>query len=371
MREVPAATAYDACVRTGDSPGLDRVDRADVGAPDAAVHRAPQVAALEPVEVPHVRVEQRVGRLDRRVERGREVGADRGRRRTRRRPAARPGGRSRGWSSLNQVEWMSPASTTGLATRWSASRPSRRSRCGRVAVPLVEVGHRRRDQRPGWGAGCGSSSPAARRRSTGPARRSGCRPSQRSWSRAGQRAGGVAGAGLDGPEVAGEAARLVAAVLPGVEHVEPQPAGRSRSGGRSAGRGCRAAGWRGSACARSTPGTRPPAAARTAPASGGAAPVSSISSTSAGVVVLGLVVVPGDHPRERRVRRLQRRVGLVLRVPVAVVAQRAELVEPGRLRRRVRRGRGNGCSGRTRRCSRRGARTRSRSSSARREYAGQ
>src|SRR5207247_10960021 len=39
------------------------------------------------------------------------------------------------------------------------------------------------------------------------------------------------------------------------------------------------------------------------------------------VVVLHLMVVPGDDPRERGVRRLEIRVGLVLRVPVAVVRQ--------------------------------------------------
>ncbi len=47
-----------------------------------------------------------------------------------------------------------------------------------------------------------------------------------------------------------------------------------------------------------------------------------------GVVVLHLVVVPSHDEGERGVRGLQRRVGLVLRVPVTVVAERAQLVEP-------------------------------------------
>jgi hypothetical protein len=49
-----------------------------------------------------------------------------------------------------------------------------------------------------------------------------------------------------------------------------------------------------------------------------------------GVVVLGLVVVPHNHPRERGVRRAQRRVPPVLGVPAPVVVQCGQLVQPRR-----------------------------------------
>ncbi len=51
-----------------------------------------------------------------------------------------------------------------------------------------------------------------------------------------------------------------------------------------------------------------------------------------GVVVLDLVVVPGDDPGEGGVRALEGRVGLVQRVPGPVVGQGEQLVDPGGLR---------------------------------------
>ncbi len=48
----------------------------------------------------------------------------------------------------------------------------------------------------------------------------------------------------------------------------------------------------------------------------------------AGVVVLGFVVVPGDHPCRGRVRGLQLRISLVLGVTRPVVVESLELVEP-------------------------------------------
>ena len=46
----------------------------------------------------------------------------------------------------------------------------------------------------------------------------------------------------------------------------------------------------------------------------------------AGVVVVDLVIVPGDHPRRRGVRRHQVAVRFVQRVAVAIVDERVELV---------------------------------------------
>ena len=42
-----------------------------------------------------------------------------------------------------------------------------------------------------------------------------------------------------------------------------------------------------------------------------------------GIIVFDLMVIPGDYPRERGVRRLQIWVGFIKGVPVSVIAQRA------------------------------------------------
>ena len=94
------------------------------------------------------------------------------------------------------------------------------------------------------------------------------------------------------------AVRLVGAVLAGVEHLElGQPAERGPSGTAScAGRGAATGG--GAASPRSTPGRRWPAAPGTRPG-----PRPAFSEIVAGVVVVELVVVPGDEPRAPRVHR--------------------------------------------------------------------
>ena len=74
---------------------------------------------------------------------------------------------------------------------------------------------------------------------------------------------------------------------------------------------------RAAACARSTPGRR-----RHGDEEVRAQPL----RLAVGVVVVDLVIIPCDEPRDGRVQALQIGVGLVLRVPVAVLGERPHLI---------------------------------------------
>ncbi len=116
-----------------------------------------------------------------------------------------------------------------------------------------------------------------------------------------------------GPVVAG----LVAAVLAAVEHVEarqPAPVERPVDAQVRAGGGVEPHGH-----------VLPPGPVAGGPPGRKLGGLGGELGDEAGVVVLDLVVVPGDDPRARGVDALQRRVALVLPVAVAVVVERDQL----------------------------------------------
>ena len=143
--------------------------------------------------------------------------------------------------------------------------------------------------------------------------------SHASWAAPGRLRVGQVGVGADLPAVA---AGLVVAELPGVEHVErgqrapADPAvERDAVAAVGAARGAQRHVLVVRLVRRGPPGGPLRRGQRRA----------AVGAHHVGVVVLHLVVVRDHQPRRDRVRGLQVRVGLVLRVPAAVVGQRDDL----------------------------------------------
>ena len=165
------------------------------------------------------------------------------------------------FSSLAQKEWMSPPSTTGLASRVSAICPSSRCARRRIAVPILrpvrdlavvepflELGHQLalREEVPARRRRCGTR---GRARLPAP-----CRDSERRGS---SRSGQVASISCLPPPRGGRVAGQPRAVLPPVEHQKRREIAEIGAAVDRHVRPARPAPTAAAACAPRTPDTPP------------------------------------------------------------------------------------------------------------------